>query len=146
MDIELMLKQNGLFAVPLNNGDWAVGRASHIYSVKISDDHYKDPELTIGQSLPAAIEKWVEREGGKVVSIAIPKLTKSDKGRWVEYVGFAGERDKGRIKSWNQSFIFVVYKCGGDWDNYENYTAQATDPTQLVFLPESEVEHADNGS
>lgn len=80
------------------------------------------------------------------MSIEIPKLTEADKGRWVLYVGFAGERDKGRIKSWNHKFIFVVYKCNGDWDNFDNYTGQATNPTQLVFLPESEVNHADNGS
>jgi hypothetical protein len=80
------------------------------------------------------------------MSIAIPKLAEADKGRWVLYVGFAGERDKGRIKSWNQSFIFVVYKCDEDWDNYQNYTAQATHPTQLCFLPESEVENANNRS
>lgn len=80
------------------------------------------------------------------MSIAIPKLTDADKGRWVEYIGLNGEREKGRIKSWNQSFIFVVYKCNGDWNNYENYTAQATHPKQLFLLQESEVEHADNGS
>ena len=77
--------------------------------------------------------------------IDIPKLTDADKGRWVLYVGLAGERDKGRIKSWNDKFIFVVYKCDGNWDIYENYTAQATHPGQLCFLPESEVENA-NGS
>lgn len=71
--------------------------------------------------------------------IAIPKLIESDKGRWVLYVGQAGERQQGRIKSWNQIFIFVVYACNGEWGNYENYTAQATHPTQLCFLPESEV-------
>jgi len=78
--------------------------------------------------------------------IAISKLTESDKGRWVLYVGMAGEREQGRIESWNQSFIFVVYKCDGDWDNYENYTGQATAPDQLCFLPESEIDRADNRS
>ncbi|MCJ7777781.1 MAG: hypothetical protein MUP16_05655 [Sedimentisphaerales bacterium] len=72
--------------------------------------------------------------------IAIPKLNESDKGRWVLYVGLAGEREKGRIKSWNDKYIFVVYKCDGDWDNYKNYGGTATEPKQLCFLPESEIE------
>lgn len=73
------------------------------------------------------------------MSIEISKLTEADKGRWVLYVGIAGEREKGRIKSWNDRWIFVVYNCAGEWDGYENYTAQATEPSQLCFLPESEV-------
>ncbi len=68
--------------------------------------------------------------------IAIPELTKADKGRWVEYIGNAGEREKGRIKSWNQNWIFVVYHCDENWDAYENYTAQATPPAQLRFTDE----------
>lgn len=65
--------------------------------------------------------------------VQIAQLTDRDKGRWVEYRGYAGEREKGRIKSWNHEFVFVVYKCGENWDDYLNYTAAATKPEQLFF-------------
>ena len=63
--------------------------------------------------------------------IDIKSLKESDKGRWVEYWP---NKEKGRIKSWNKSFIFVVYKCGEDWDNYQNYTAASTHPKDLNFI------------
>jgi len=69
--------------------------------------------------------------------IEILKLTGADIGAWVEYRGSAGEREKGRIKSWNEKAIFVVYKCGGDWLNFKNYTAAATKPEDLFFLKRS---------
>lgn len=63
------------------------------------------------------------------------ELTESDKGRWVEYWPSS---EKGRIKSWNKSFVFVVYKCGGNWNDYQNYTAASTHPKSLRFLQDSE--------
>lgn len=47
----------GLFITPLNSGKWACGRASHIYDIKISDDHYRDKELVIADTAPEAICK-----------------------------------------------------------------------------------------
>lgn len=32
-------------------------------------------------------------------------------------------RDKGIIKQIDQSKVWVVFNCGNDWDNYQNYTA-----------------------
>lgn len=52
------LKEHGLFACPLNNGEWMVGSANHIYSVNIQDDHYKDPLISIAPTLTEAIQKW----------------------------------------------------------------------------------------
>jgi hypothetical protein len=37
----------GLFTAPLNNGQWACGRANKIYDIKIMDDHGRDKELVI---------------------------------------------------------------------------------------------------
>ena len=54
--------------------------------------------------------------------ININTLTKNDIGRWVTYTAPHGEQERGRIKSWNDTFIFVVYNCAGEWDNYQNYT------------------------
>jgi len=70
----------------------------------------------------------------------IKKLQKLDVRRWVEYCPSAGPKEKGRIKSWNDIWIFVVYHCGGDWPNFQNYTAAATNPEDLSFIcpPETE--------
>ena len=32
----------------------------------------------------------------------------------------------------NKGYAFVVYSCGGDWDNYKDYTSAKTDTGQLV--------------
>jgi hypothetical protein len=38
-----------------------------------------------------------------------------------------------RNKSWNERFVYVVYRCGGHWDDYANYTAAPTLPEDLEF-------------
>ena len=55
-------------------------------------------------------------------------------GQWVEYHGQAGEREVGRVKSSNHKWVFVVYHCDGDWDNFQNYTAAATNPDDLIII------------
>jgi hypothetical protein len=67
--------------------------------------------------------------------IEIKDLDESDIGKWVVYGGFTGSfNERGKIKSWNSSFIFVVYKCDNNWNNFQNYTAEATDPDELNFI------------
>lgn len=70
----------------------------------------------------------------------IALLTENDIGRWVEYHGHAGERERGRIKSWNNCFIFVVYKCNHEWDRFQDFTGVATLPRELIFIDD---EHKD---
>ena len=65
--------------------------------------------------------------------IDISKLSESDVGAWVIYTSAHGEREEGRIKSWNAKHVFVVYKCAGNWMRYADYTAAATDPSDLEF-------------
>ena len=65
--------------------------------------------------------------------IDISKLKKKDIGRFVEYRGFADEREKGRIKSWNEKFIFVVFKCDNQWNRFQDFTGQSTLPENLYF-------------
>ena len=62
----------------------------------------------------------------------IKDLQKTDVGRWVEHQRH-GTKVKGRIKSWNEHYIFVVYHCDGQWDHYKAYTAAATRPNELHF-------------
>ena len=66
--------------------------------------------------------------------IDIEKLTDKDVGRWVVYVDMVREPEIGRIKSWNDKYVFVVYKCNGDWKNFQKYTGVATDPRDLFFV------------
>ena len=66
--------------------------------------------------------------------IKIDKLTDKDIGRHVVYKDGVGEREFGYIKSWNDKYIFVVFKCDGDWDNYQMYTGAATHPNDLRFV------------
>jgi hypothetical protein len=65
--------------------------------------------------------------------IAINSLTAKDIGRWVVYSPTAHHRERGRIKSWNAHVVFVVYQCDDKWDDYQQYTAQATSPRDLEF-------------
>lgn len=60
-------------------------------------------------------------------------LTPYHLGRWVMYDPGYGDPEYGRIKSFNSSFVFVVYKCSGDWDHYQDYTAQGTHPDRLTL-------------
>jgi hypothetical protein len=60
VSLHRQLKKHGLFAAPLNNGDWMVGRANCVYSLDIRADHYADERLAIGPTLAGAIEKWVQ--------------------------------------------------------------------------------------
>lgn len=70
------------------------------------------------------------------MSIKIKNLKENDKGRWVEYTRErAGSKsESGRIKNWNDIYIFVVYKCDENWDDFMNYTGCATSPGQLRFI------------
>ena len=65
--------------------------------------------------------------------INIAKLTEDDIGKWVIYQPIKGKPEEGRIKDWNDKFVFVVYRCENRWDNFRGYTAQGTKPEQLTF-------------
>lgn len=60
-------------------------------------------------------------------------MTKDDIGKWVEYRD-RGEPEKGRIKSFNGNWVFVVFKCDGNWDSFQNYTACACNCGHLTFI------------
>jgi hypothetical protein len=52
-------------------------------------------------------------------------------GDWVIYKP-TGE--KGRVKSRNDSFIFVVFKCNNEWDRFHAYTGCACREIDLELL------------
>lgn len=68
--------------------------------------------------------------------IAINSLSPKDVGRWVTYHPTAHHSEDGRIKSWNAHVIYVVYQCDNKWNDYQQYTAQATSPKDLDFIEE----------
>ena len=71
--------------------------------------------------------------------IDITTLRKEDIGRWILYTPYAGGSEKGRLKSWNEKYIFVVYRCYGEWDKFQDYTGNATSPKDLRFTTAEEV-------
>ena len=65
--------------------------------------------------------------------IEIKDLKEDDIGKWVEYSSYEKHLEIGRIKSWNDKWVFVVYNCAGNWFKFQEYTAAATDPVDLKF-------------
>lgn len=65
--------------------------------------------------------------------IDVKLLEKGDDGRYVTYVDSMRDKKLGRIKSWNDKWIFVVYNCADCWDDFRDYTAAATDPKDLTW-------------
>jgi len=65
--------------------------------------------------------------------IDLTQLREKDIGGWVEYHANNGKVEQGRIKSWNNKFIFVVYHCNGEWERFQDFTGAATNSKNLVF-------------
>lgn len=65
--------------------------------------------------------------------ISIDSLKRADIGRWVKYTGGYNSTEYGRIKSWNEKNIFVVYKCDNQWGRFKDFTGAATSPKDLIF-------------
>jgi hypothetical protein len=64
----------------------------------------------------------------------IAALTAHDIGRWVTYHDPPhGTPEIGRLKSWNNETVFVVFKCAGNWDRFQDYTGQGCDPERVTF-------------
>ena len=55
-------------------------------------------------------------------------------GQWVTYKPKHGPEEKGRVKSQNESWVFVVFNCAGDWDNYQDYTGAPVDPKDIITI------------
>ncbi len=58
------------------------------------------------------------------------ELTEEHIGSWVDY--WPGN-ETGRIKSFTTRYVFVVYHCAGEWDNFADYTAASTHSKSLHF-------------
>ncbi len=71
--------------------------------------------------------------------IDVKALKKEDIGKWVLFTDGCGKHEKGRIKSWNDVWIFVVYNCDFQWDKFQDYTGCATRPDELDFTNKGKV-------
>ena len=60
-------------------------------------------------------------------------LTESDIGKEVFYYDGKSGGKYGLIKSWNESFIFVVFNYNNDVENFKDYTGQACEGKFLIF-------------
>lgn len=66
--------------------------------------------------------------------IKIAELNKKSIGRYVLYSSKGGDKiEVGRIKSWNDKFVFVVYKCNEEWERFMDFTGAPTKPEDLLF-------------
>ena len=65
--------------------------------------------------------------------IEIKTLKPADVGRWVECLCHPNKKEIGRIKSWNGVYIFVVFGTDGRWQEYKEFTGQATYPKDLKY-------------
>ena len=63
----------------------------------------------------------------------LDSVTKADIGQWVEYADH-NTTEKGRIKSFNDKWVFVVFHCDDKWDDFRNYTAAACAPESITFI------------
>lgn len=54
------------------------------------------------------------------------------KGDKVHYTAPHGTKENGKVKEVRETIAFVVYKCNNEWDNYENYTGQSTQLSDLT--------------
>lgn len=66
--------------------------------------------------------------------VEIKKLITNDVGKWVAYFDVYGQPEIGRIKSWNEHYVFVVFKCDNNWSEFENYTGCACSPECLTII------------
>lgn len=58
----------------------------------------------------------------------------------------AGEIETGKIKSRNDRAVFVVYRCNNEWNRFSEFTAAATDPSDLTFRKTMILSHRTNAA
>jgi len=78
---------------------------------------------TICYGCPEKVKNW----------LSCIKVTQADIGKWVEYTN-VGVKDRGRIKSFNDKFVFVVFHCDDKWNDYRNYTGEACKREHLKYI------------
>ncbi len=65
------------------------------------------------------------------MSEEVQQLVPINKSGKVTYCPSYGAKEKGIVKEVRDNIAFVVYKCDGEWDRYEEYTGCATNISDL---------------
>lgn len=77
------------------------------------------------------------REESRGIDISL--LSEKDAGRWVQWLDSTNEAMNGRIKDWDDEYVYVVFDAD-DWENYIDFESSPTDPRYLKFIPAPENE------
>ncbi len=78
--------------------------------------------------------------------IQLGRLQEKDKGRWVSYSPRVGQSEDGRLKGWNDKWVFVVYRMAAKAPNWTEFTAAASNPDDLDWIWPIEPDYDDSGS
>lgn len=69
------------------------------------------------------------------LNVRLDELSDKDVGRWIIWLDpNLQTTKKGRLKSWNNLFAFVVFNCNDQWNKFQNYTPEACAPKECRFL------------
>jgi len=101
--------------------------------------------LVISELTPSDIGRWVEytpsysstTRMATITSIVSPtkESVEAVKKYGLELSNTAPTVARyGRLKCWSTGFVFVVFNCDDDWDNYREYTGAACHPDDIRFV------------
>ncbi len=80
-------------------------------------------------------EKYMQHDN----IVRLNKICQADISRYVKYYSKYGYGSEvGRIKGFNKAWIYVVYQCDDNWENYQDYTGIATSASYLSFISNDE--------
>ncbi len=72
------------------------------------------------------------------------ELSEDDIGKDVIFDKDTDWEERGKLKSFNNEtkIAWVVYHCGDDWDNFQNYTGQSSTYRELtIIINEDDCDH-----
>lgn len=62
------------------------------------------------------------------------KTSDFKKGNWVVYDTPNAQNELGRVKRFNEDWVFVVFHCDCEWAKFTDYTAAACHPGRLTII------------
>jgi hypothetical protein len=133
--------------------DVVMWMAKHKVTVMETEDQHffkVDGALTMMVPVTKLIVDWtvkaIEQGPPRSESLTLDDLKPGD---FVTYVGKAGSehtlksidlKEHGRVKKVTDKLVYVVFNCGGDWENWMAYTGIGVHPAELVKGWEGEKE------
>lgn len=68
----------------------------------------------------------------QAIDLAIENLMQSDVIKAGDKVSYVSNLNYGIVKECDHNGIRVVFSCGGDWENYQNYAGATCDKGSIV--------------